>query len=270
MAESGWSFLMDGSGIDDGETAGLEDGGERCHLTGGGRLDVIHEIGRPDGFVFRVRVVEWEKTNGGNVFERGKKASHRTHEGFIGVEFWDYRNAYFDGDIQARETLEVFQNPFVSPAGVGTVEVRVGVLQVVEEKVSAVEYFFKCVPGNVATGVDGTMNIVLFQEAEDFGAEPGIQERLAAGDSATAVGIPVESEVFEYGSGDGFGGEFASIQFHHAGQASLDTFAAGGTDGMVELVFVFRKRMSADDRTDFSTCFAEDAAVFVKANLGFG
>ena len=53
-------------------------------------------------------MVEWEKANGGNVFERGKKASRRSHEGFIGVEFWDYRNADFDRNIQAREALEVF------------------------------------------------------------------------------------------------------------------------------------------------------------------
>ena len=69
MAESGWSFLMDGSDIDDGEVVGLEDGGERCHLTGGGQLDAIHEIGDPDGFGFRLHVVEWEKADGGNIFE---------------------------------------------------------------------------------------------------------------------------------------------------------------------------------------------------------
>ena len=150
----------------------------------------------------------------------------------------------------------------------GAVEVRIGVLQVVEEEVGAVKHFFKCVPGNVATGVDGTMNIVLFKKTKDFGAEPGVQEWLAAGDSATAVGILVKFEVFEYGFSDGFGGKLASIQFHHARQAGFDTFAAGGADGMVEIVFVFRKTVSAD-RTDFSTCFAEDASVFVEANLGF-
>ena len=168
---------------EDVEPGPAQNGGGGFKVSRSGRVDAGLRVLPPHRLVFGVRqMVTGEQPHRGQMLQPGKERGGLFQIARFHVEARNLNHSDFDRLAGFVEAQQVGENPRVVLPGERPVFLRVGRFEVVEKEVGHRQHAPERFPVHMAAGIDGAVDVLLFQSREQRRTEFALQQRLAAGD----------------------------------------------------------------------------------------